>query len=219
MDDSIRRGPAEVLNELSPEFRGRIKSEILPGEPILRAARPDPRPPAIGRGDLVPAAVVAFIWCTCGLCLAGYFDAFGRTFREFELSLALLGLFAGLFGFFGTLALVTSWSSERAKLGRIARELYVLTDRRAIIWRAPRVEKPGQDAEDVEIHSIDRGEVGHIHRVESSKGFGDIQLSLCGKIQGTFGPSLCLEGIFLVRRVEDLVRATLIGPTPPPEDA
>jgi hypothetical protein len=209
---------SDFFDDLPDYIRGRIKAELLPGERILWASRPVLHPSGLGRDALVAAGFVVGLWSICGVCLAGFFGAFGGKNSRFEGPLVVLGLIAGVVGCLVVFGMIMSRRDEREKEGRVAEEFYALTDRRAIIWRPGRDFDARPDLEPLEVHSIFRGQIGHVHRVEYADGSGAIQFALSGDVRPTFWPTLQFESIFEVRRVEDLVRATLIGPARKPED-
>lgn len=205
-------GPGVIADDLPDDLRGWIKSELAPGERLLWAAQSVPSPRSI-RGYVVGAGFGVGLVCAGAVCLAGFIGGFGRLpSSDRGVYLAIFGLLAGIVGSLVLLGTIGSWFEGQSERRRAAQRLYALTDRRAIIWR------PRADPEAVEIHSIHRGEIDRVHRVEHPGGAGDVHFSRAGGLSNGSWPPLQFEMIPEVRRVEELSRRTLIGSALMPED-
>ena len=193
-----------TLDDLPDDLRARIKAELAPGERLLWAARGEPRRPKSDQGCLVIALSVLAAGVGA-LSLAGLFFARPPSTDNF---LQNIGIVLALMGGFGTIGALVGQSLNRASRWKVTVGIqYALTDRRAIIWR------PVAGTAGVEVHSIGPSLVNSVHRLEYADGSGDVVLGL---ERGTMTrPPHQIEGVRDVRRVEDLVRRTLLRPEPP----
>ncbi|CAN5869946.1 hypothetical protein BH23PLA1_BH23PLA1_02110 [soil metagenome] len=196
----------DEFGDLSDDHRGRIKSELVPGERLLWAARSRPRPFRFG-GHRTWSAVAAGI-----IGLGVFFLSIGFQFLDGPFpdsdELVGLGIFLVFIGALVALVVIASLVSTRAARCRDANTFYAVTDRRAIIWR------PLPKAHALEIHTIERGRVEKIHRVEYPDGSGDVIFTCPGDAQHLYNPEftgkqLSFKDIPEVRRAEDLLRRTL----------
>lgn len=208
MDTPFPLGSDEVGGDLPDDLRGRIKSELIPGERLLWAARARPRRPRFSFAYLVWYLIATIILGLGGFSLAAFWGAFG--YRDEDDAALKLGFAAGVVGFFVTVVTTCVWASRRAQWARTANTLHALTDRRAIIWT------PVMNSDGIEVHTIERGRVEKIHRVEYPDGSGDVILTYPGD-SVAYNPDFVPERVGFkdipeVRRVEDLLRKTLFAP-------
>ena len=212
MDDLSWPSPATILDDLPDDLRARIKGELAPGERLLWAAKAVPR--AWEKGTNYPAMLLfAGGFATLGaLCIGAFFGPLAARLRGVEGLLFVAGLVAGFVAFcilatiFATIG-GQSWQALKGR--RDVAKAYALTDRRAIIWA------PVVDSEAITVWSYPRRQAGQVHRVEFPDGSGDVGVDAPKGAKGDVSwDSLKFEGVADVRRVEALVRATLIGHDP-----
>jgi hypothetical protein len=185
---------------LSEDLRARVKSELEPDERILWAARGIPRP--LGTIRVFPALFAAFLCATSGFALMVLFGIYGlRDMGPAEM-IFLLCLPPAALG--GMVAIGTSWSWVRHHLWQrlIARSLYVLTDRRAIVaWRRRRTDEVILDVWTTDAFN------GTLC-VEHGDGIGAVYFRRNGE---TLAPYSSFEGIRDAGRVDELIRQVLLG--------
>jgi hypothetical protein len=185
---------------LSEDLRARVKSELEPGERILWAARGIPRP--LGTIRAFPALFAAFLCATSGFALMVLFGIYGlRDLGPGEM-IFLLCLPPAALG--GMVAIGTSWSWARHRLwqGLIARSLYVLTDRRAIVaWT-----RRWTDEVILDVWTTDA--FNGTLCVEDGDGIGAVYFRRNGEI---LAPYSSFEGIRDAGRVDELIRQVLLG--------
>jgi hypothetical protein len=197
----------EIEGECSEAIRDRVKSELHPGERLLwtSGALASRASPALGViiTRLVTLGLfshaLAALWMISRDPWGNWGPFIGTGIMSAVACLVFsLGLFAG-------------WQSRRYERKRASETLYALTDHRAIIWR------PSHRRGGVEIHSILRGTFAKIHRIEYEDGRGDVifSYSRLGDDEIVVWGPLGFEGIAEVRRVEDLLRSTLLTPGEP----
>ncbi|HEX8203891.1 MAG TPA: hypothetical protein VF590_25675 [Isosphaeraceae bacterium] len=212
MDTSAGSRLGTPLDDLPEDLRARIQSELVPGERLIWAARGLPRTEVEGVPIWGCALVAAGLFALSGASLAAYFGAWGGRLAGLG-GWASSGVLAGVLGALATMMAILGWALDRDSRRRSTRSVYALTDRRAISWTPAEFQPQA-----VAIHSLGRGRVGHIHRVEHPDGSGDV----------LFGPRpdgaeavarLGFRAIPEARRVEELARTILIDPDPIPEDA
>jgi hypothetical protein len=202
VDDLLPSAPEEIDGEFSDAIRSRVKSELHPGERLLWASKSLPRVASPGVGTIITSllALGLFTYAVASVSLLvqnpsgpiGPFITFGVISGFVCLCLVL-----GLFG---------SWHQRRTERMKAAETFYALTDHRAIIWR------PSYKKGAVEIHTMPRGKVVNVHRIEYADGHGDVIFSHQRVGQDDFGEwrPIGFEGVVEVRRVEELVRRTLL---------
>ena len=201
-----------TLEDLPDDLRARIKAELDPGERLLWAAQAAPRPARAGEGSGGMSgrrAAVSFGALGLSLFAAGAALSMRGHGPQFEVShviyeapglLAAAGLGAGGIALFLAGFVVAGRSVQRIEEVRLARNLYALTDRRAILW------SPVQRSDALEVYSYPRDKIIGVHRVEFPDGFGDVALKLdTGRSPYFWGPTR-FHGIAGVRDVEGLVR-------------
>ena len=186
--------------DLPDDLRARIKTELVPGERLLWAAKGEPTRQPDGPGPLIGGAVAA-IFLTFGFVNLGVgFNIPARPGGQADVP-TVAGTVLAIIGSLFALGTVIGWSSRRSERKKVARTLYVLTDQRAIFW------KPVTGTAAVEVHTIARGTVKKIHRLELPDGSGDVIFAADG--EKSWDPPR-LEGVREVRRVEDLIRRNLL---------
>jgi hypothetical protein len=189
----------EALPEGLIEF---VKPELQPGERLLWAAIQQPRPTRTGRPPWTSSYYAVVL---IGLSLALFFVAFGPLRQHFlfaEGFIVLAGMVFAIVGIIAGLIAVGSWIERWAIGGRTYRKMYAVTDRRAVIWI------PQSDSGAVEVHTMARGTIAMVNRLEYPDGSGDVNFLLVAGLSPS-GPNR-FEGVSEVRRVEDLARRTLI---------
>lgn len=217
--------PLILTDDLPDDVRALVKPELAPDERLIWASKAVPRVKG-ARGGTYPGATyvtqpvaqpwyvaaIAFICLIAGIvCLAAGFGSFGVLFERKNEGLPFMFGVLGVFGgCIAGLSAINQWANRRKRLDHTARSLYALTDRRAICW------VPHRDSEAVEVHSVRRGKLKGVHRVEYPDGTGDVRFEYR---EDTWGPVTGMEGIPEVRRVEDLVRRTLVEVDSEPSSA
>ena len=212
MDDASWPNPATILDDLPDDLRARIKGELAPGERLLWASRAVPR--AWEKGMNYPAMLLfaGGFAALSATCMGAFFGPFAARLRGVEGLLFLVGLAAGFVAFcilativatIGSLVLeipqasagrgqgVCPHRSPRHRLGTVGR----LRGDRGRVVSASQV-GPGPPRRVSRRLGRRRG-----RRPEGAQGEESWD-------------TLKFEGIPDVRRVEALVRATLIGHDP-----
>jgi hypothetical protein len=213
MDGPTPPGPDDFGGDLSEEHRSRIKAELVTGERLLWAAqsrRKSQKVPILEWGCGILAA--AILLAISGRLLFVLFSEYIRRPSEVGSVMgALLGaVVTGIPGLLIVVGMIQSWRHRWAQSRALARTIYALTDRRAIMW------VPSSQTGAVEVYTIVRGRTGEIYRVEYLDGSGDVRFGWRGGrswAPGLHG-SRGFLGVDEVRRVEDLVRRTLETPDP-----
>ncbi len=202
MDEEISIEPEPLAEGLA----GLVKPELQPGERLLWAGAEGDRPSGIAR---TPASALLWIVTSFGLSSATFYAELGPLrgrFPRFDGLLFLVGVVSGLVGVVTSLvwlgAHVDRWTGRH----RALRRTYALTDRRAIIW------VPRRTSTAVEVFAFHRGSIKNLNRVEFPDGSGDVRFGNPHD-ESYLGPT-GFEKIAEVRRVEELVRRTLIDPVP-----
>jgi hypothetical protein len=189
-------GPHE-LDDLPDDLRARLKGELAPGERLLWAGRPLPKPVRLTKGYLVAALFALFFGA---ICIAGIMlhqrppNRFGQPDEGPSIVGAIV---AGSLALLIPLLMLVAWKSKVAGARRDAQRLYALTDRRAIVWQ------PVPASEAITVTSYHPKQIENLHRVENPDGSGDVKFSGSGPWGVGF------DSIADVRRVEDLVRMNL----------
>jgi hypothetical protein len=197
MDDSL--ADEIVDGELREDDRARVKAELDTTERLLWLGRPIPTSDPLGRSFAVFAVLDAIAWVAAASCIItvgrqgwGNGDAAGAVVA----ALAVAG--------FLTLGLALFFLNRRLARVRLGGTLYALTDRRAIIW------KPSPRPGSVEVHSVARGGVKRVYRVEYPDGSGDVIFHQPTEAEGYWTPP-GFEKVPEVVRVERLVRESLLS--------
>ena len=185
------------------------QARARPGRALLWASRQTVRIPRAIKSWVGPAWAGG-LFLVSGLTLAAFLGAFGPKFAGSTPCSAVSASSRASSGSC-TIGLFSSWVETSLESRRTVQILsYALTDRRAIIWR------PVAGSDGIEVYTYDRGKIGRLHRVEYPDGSGDVVFGLPNELHH---PLRGFEGVAEVRRVEDLVRRTLMtgdseaGPT------
>lgn len=207
--DPVPDPPDAIEPEFANDVRGLAKAELEPGERLLWAGRPAPKAEAL-------AGTTVFGWITAGVMTLVALAAFATAIwhpraGEAVVWLVLLGLAAALVAFFTCAGLANGVSQRRNERAKREGTLFALTDRRAIIW------VPEAATGAVAVHTVPRGHVARVHRLEYPDGSGDVVLTFSANGYDWQFPSK-FEGVADVRRVEEQVRRTLIVPGEPKAD-
>jgi hypothetical protein len=195
--------------DLAEELRAQVKSELAPGERVLWVGRPGGSRAMTGTGCLIAAGVLAGVMlAACLLAIAAYFGAWGRPANDGTLA---LGLVFGVLAALVAMGIVGSYHSDRRARRAEARNVYAITDRRALLWIND------EDTPSVAIRSIERGRIGDLHRVEREGGRGDVIIRLVSltRDRSYFDQALKLLDVEDARAVEELIRRTLVAGTHP----
>jgi hypothetical protein len=194
-----------VGDELPDELRARVKAELDPGERLLWAGRPSsarlggstPTSAKVAVGALAVATTDVLVVATTPLSRNDVVFTVG-------LFLGLVALIVGLFAALGTIAEFTRRAKKKKKR---AATVYALTDRRALFWTPV-----GEGS--VAVHSVPRGGVSIVYRVEHPDGTGDVMFD--------GNPDLFdyhygrrFADLSDVRRIEEQVRRILVVEKPP----
>jgi hypothetical protein len=195
--------------DISEDLRGRVKSELHPGERLLWAARA--LPTGDRRRSSPAASLIAgfLILISAGSTVMAARQPFGA-----QGAFVFFALVTGLIGILITLGVIAQWNDRRRERARLASYLYALTDRRAIIWA------PDSTTRGVAVYTFPKGKVGSIHRVEFPDGSGDVLFTLLESGDGYgygYSGATGFVGVDDVRRVEEQVRRTLTDYAARPE--
>jgi hypothetical protein len=203
VDELLQSVSEEIEGESSDAFRSRVKGELQPGERLLWTSRSLPRGTSPGLGTIITSVVTVglFFHALASLCMTvrdplGQFGPFIGTGIVSAISCVALSLW-----------LLAGWHYRHSERRRASETLYALTDRRAIIWR------PSNLKGGVESHAIPRGTFVNVHRIEYADGHGEVIFSysrVCDDEVGGWRP-IGFEGVAEVRRVEEMVRRTLLS--------
>lgn len=184
-------------------FRGGLRASLSPGESLLWSARP--RLPRIRKIAVIPALFVTILTGLSGVSLAAMLGLLDQPESSPLVMLTAFCLAPAVLGGFILLDLgrrIALWVASR---WRLARTVYAVTDERAIIALA------GSTAGDLQLFSFLPGMLEGTTRFEYPDGSGDLYFEGLGKLaRGPVG----FVGIRCVRRVEELLRETLIDPFP-----
>jgi hypothetical protein len=187
---------------LGEDLRARAKSELEPGERLLWAARSSPPPQSVGIGHVV-AGGIALVLVVAGLAIIVL--EINRSRVPFNRESPLpLGIAIGAIGAVIAIAVIGSWISSGQERRRRERFCYAITDRRAIAW----VPEPNGDA--VRIHSLPRGNLNDVIRIERPDGSGSLEFVPRKDCNHYFGHTDWIKDVPDVRRVEQIVRNYLI---------
>jgi len=191
---------------LSQELAAGVKSQLQPGERILWVGPGSMRPlPTI---RVFPAFFAAFLCGSSGFALMVLFGIYGlRNMNPAEMAFFLCLAPAAL-GAITAIGMAWSWLRHRLWQRRIARSLYVVTDRRAIIARKKRAH------DDVLLDSWKTDDFNGTLHVEHGDGTGSIYFSYDGEVHE---PESAFEGILDAPLVDDLIRDVLVNATPQAE--
>lgn len=188
-----------ALDDLADDDRARVKAELAPGERLLWAGRPIPKPVRVTGGYLIAAFFALGCGAICVLLILSLRAPAGR-FAPAENDGRTVGAFsAGFLAVITTWMTISAWRSKLAAARGEARRIYALTDRRAIFWQ------PVAGSEGVIVTSYRPELIENLYRIENPDGSGDVKFSGTGPSGSGF------DNIADVRRVEDLVRMNL-GP-------
>jgi hypothetical protein len=210
MIDTPTPNESPIDDEFDESFRARIKAELDPGEPLLWAGRPIQERQPIGRGTVTAAIAGVLFLLLAAACLTGAY-----LFRHREVGvLVFVAVLALIVDFFIVLGLVHGASDRKAKRQSLAETTYALTDRRVIIWLPVRMLygtwMPGGPSTAIQVVSHPRSAIREIHRVEYTDGSGDIQIRRADE-EGSWSSISLISHVADVRRVERLIRDTLLG--------
>jgi hypothetical protein len=190
---------------LAEHLRAGVKAALEPGERLLWTGRGHPRP--LAGIPVFPAFFAAFLCGTSGFALTVLFGIFG--FRPMDREMVfLLCLAPGVLGGVAAVGMASGWVRHRSSQRRIARSVYALTDRRAIVGRPWRgnivffswVAEPFYDARCA-------GWFHDIRCVEFGDALGSIYFLHYGEV---FMPDFGFEGIREAERVEAMIREVLL---------
>lgn len=205
MSDPVWPAAAGIGDELSEELRGRVKTELDPGERLLWAARPILKPPLPVTGFVAGGLTAALLLGVALVCFAfSLRDARPPGNRGEIPGTVGLGLLCFCAAVVVILGLWASVGQRRVATAKRGGTLYALTDRRAIIWSP---ERRGA----VKFETVARGSITGVYRREFPDGTGDVLFRGPG-----YNPELEYDGptgfesVADVRRVEEQVRRTLV---------
>ena len=192
------------VGAIPDDLKAWVKPELAPGERLLWAARAISRPTNTAEWlTKISLFLVGFLGSS-GLFLAGCFGWLGNSIAAYSALLGLLGVITGLIGFAILLGMLGGWSIRRSQRRLIEGNVYALTDRRAILWKR----RVGIDA--IEVHSFACGKIARVSRLEYPDGSGDVFFAFPRDEEGFYFGERGFLGVAEVRRIEEMVRKTLI---------
>jgi hypothetical protein len=184
----------DIDSSLSPELADRVAAELAQDERLLWVGQPRLDLATRPAFFLVPFGIVfaciALVWMGGAVLLTGGLMA--------PCALPFIAVGIGLIA-------SPVWLRRRAR-----NTLYVLTDRRAIVW------EPGWFGA-IAVRSYTAAGLGRMSRIECSDGSGDLVfeevLTISSTSEGTHSHTtrrgfLCIDK---VREIEDMVRQTLLS--------
>lgn len=195
---------------LPGELRARIEAELAPGERLLWAAQSGSKP-AAALLDPIKPGLLGLIALGISL-VATWFGVFPpASLQGKDISgLVVVGFVAAMVALIAFAVGAGAWTRRRDNQRPDRRQLFALTDRRAVTW------EPEDRAGGIEVYSIEPIHVRTVHRLEYADGTGEIRIDFFGDASGE-APWLPRKfvGIVDVRRVEALAREVLISRTLP----
>lgn len=191
--DQVDEGLGELL-------AAGVKSQLLPGEHILWAGRGSVHPLPTVR--VFPAFFAAFLCGMSGFALMVLFGIYGLRKMDTAEMAFFLCLAPAALGGMAALGIAWSWARHRIWQRRIARSLYFVTDRRAVVARKKR------RTDEVSLESWTPEDFDGTRRVEHGDGTGSIYFCYDDEV---FAPEWGFEGIRDASRVEELIRESLLG--------
>jgi hypothetical protein len=195
----------EFGDGLAEHLRARVKAVLEPAERLLWEGRGHARP--LAAIPAFPAFFAAFLCATSGFALTVLFGIFG--FRPMDREMVfLLCLAPGVLGGVAAVGMTSGWARHRFSQRRIARSVYALTDRRAIVGRPWRgdivffswVAEPFLDAQCA-------GWFQNTCCIEHGDGLGSVYFLHYGEVSM---PDFGFEGIRGAGRVEVMIREVLL---------
>lgn len=197
--------PIPTTAELPEHLQALIKPELEPGERLLWASESSARPSMDGSDPAFLGLWAASFGTVAIFSFAALNRAFGTRLQPADDFLAWTSVIAAIISFF--LGVITTWSLStpiRSRLSPIRRNVYALTDRRAIIW------SPGPNRKGTLVHSYVPSKVRDISRTEYPDGSGSVIVSLTHPQFQPFG----ILDVPDVRRVDKLARSVLLADGP-----
>jgi hypothetical protein len=191
--------PDETDALLGEALSLRIRSTLDPTEYLIWADRPVR--PAPFRLPFLPALFVSVLAGLSGFSLAAMFGLIGDDWIDLRTLILALGLGPCVLGGMIAMQLLVTTAGRWLLQRRLARLVYCLTDRRAIVARLD-----GAD-DNLKSESLQGGEIADTRRFENPDGSGD--LYFLGWGQDQWLPLGFLE-VRRVGLVETLVRETLL---------
>lgn len=215
MNAPVDRNPDAPEAEFEDGLASLVKEELEPGERLLWAGRPLAR-----RNRLPRSAVVGWLIVVFASAVSFGLIKMVRMGANPAEGFGVLVVVAVAIALGGCIGLAAGVNQRRVARSKRENTLYALTDRRAIIW-APAIAKGS-----VAVHTIPRGQVSRVHRIEFDDGTGDVVLtyesganwnwtvptSFESGVNWNWTIPTSFEGIANVRRVEEQVRRTLVVP-------
>jgi hypothetical protein len=184
---------------VADDLRARVRSELESGERILWSARGIPRPFQTIR--VFPALFAAFLCGASGFALMVLFGIYGLLELDPGKTLFLLCLAPAALGGMAVLGSAASWVRHRLWQRRIARKLYVLTDRRAfVVWK-------GRGTDNVWLDFWTADMFDGTLCIDHGDGTGSVFFCDGEVVE----PESSFEGIRDAHRVEEMIRQVLLG--------
>ncbi len=187
---------------MAEDLRARVKAELEPGERLIWAARSSPPPPPMA-AYFVWTAIALFLFMIGTVMIAiaqsrsRWFERDNPTPLGVMMDIVSLPILAGV---------IAGWISKRSAWLRQANACYAITDRRAISW----IPEPGEDG--IRVHSLPRGQIRDVTRVERLDGSGSLEFALAQESPDFYLSHHVFKFIPQVRRVEQIVRHNLTAP-------
>jgi hypothetical protein len=190
--------------DIPDDLLARVKPELRPGERLVWAGRPV-RVPPISRSSLAWATgCLGISYSLAAFFLALFFGVATAWIEPLEV-FKVLGTICTAVAGFATIVCAVGGINDLDERRRVAREVYALTDLRALIWI------PGETRNAVQFFSHDRGHFDRLHREERPDSSGTLTFS-SSRNRFNPGPKQFRE-VADVKRVEALARRFVIAET------
>ncbi len=199
--------PTDDPSALSDAQRARIKAELVPGERLLWSSVGTFSPNG-GCGPKTLSVTALGFLAASTILFVHFFRLPALNGKESD-SVLIAAVLTGLVGFLIVVAIISTFWSRKKYDNILVGCLYVLTDRRAILWRPDA--GPG-----TEVISLVPGQVQNISRVEKTDNSGDLLFwaGLPGNFVDQGEPVMWDRPRFIgvpnIRQVEDMARRVLL---------
>ncbi len=189
----------ELDNDLADDLHALVKRELEPGERLLWAARSNPPfdPPSSG---FYASIAIALVLLSAGIAIVSR----QRNRIFIDDGTMIVGFVFLAFGAIFVVGVIAAWNSRLNDRRRLSRVRYAVTDRRAIIWT------PEPKGAAIRIQTLCQGQIQTVVRVERPDGSGSLEFSRRPVDLDYEWPIVGFQHILEVRRVEQIIRNSLI---------